>query len=104
VRARHYDQTAIAAPFKAWRLLLLTKGGEHTQRRAGADGRRTTRERTPFIIDCTVNGSSAGDNTASLEFHVGDGNDRYWPILLKNSKMHPVQFLAKLNRDRQFAL
>jgi len=27
-----------------------------------------------------------------------------WPILLKNSKMHPLQFLAKLNRYRQFAL
>jgi hypothetical protein len=24
--------------------------------------------------------------------------------LLKNSKMHPLHFLAKLNRDRQFAL
>jgi hypothetical protein len=31
-------------------------------------------------------------------------NGRSWPILLKNSKMHPLQFLAKLNRDRQFAL
>jgi hypothetical protein len=26
------------------------------------------------------------------------------PILLKNSKMDPLQFLAKLNRERQFAL
>jgi hypothetical protein len=27
-----------------------------------------------------------------------------WPILLKNSKMHSLHFLAKLSRDRQFAL
>ena len=30
--------------------------------------------------------------------------DRFWPILLKNSKMHSLHFLAKVNRDRQFAL
>jgi hypothetical protein len=30
--------------------------------------------------------------------------DRKWPILLKNSKMHLLHFLAKLNRDRQFGL
>jgi hypothetical protein len=30
--------------------------------------------------------------------------DRSWPILLKNSKMHLLHFLAKLNRDRQFGL
>jgi len=29
---------------------------------------------------------------------------RLRPILLKNSKMHSLHFLAKLNRDRQFAL
>jgi hypothetical protein len=27
-----------------------------------------------------------------------------WPILLKNSKMHSLHFLAKLKRDRQFGL
>jgi hypothetical protein len=32
------------------------------------------------------------------------GPSEIGPILLKNSKMHPLQFLAKLNRDRQFAL
>jgi len=31
-------------------------------------------------------------------------NDCKWPILLKNSKMHWLHFLAKLNRDRWFAL
>jgi hypothetical protein len=30
--------------------------------------------------------------------------DCSWPILLKNSKMHALHFLAKLERDRQFAL
>jgi hypothetical protein len=29
---------------------------------------------------------------------------RFWPILLKNSKMRPLHFLAKLSRDRQFAV
>jgi len=39
VHARHYDRTAIAAALKAWRLLLLTKGGEHS---AGASRRESS--------------------------------------------------------------
>jgi hypothetical protein len=33
----------------------------------------------------------------------GKVKDRNGSILLKNSKMRPLRFLAKLNRDRQFA-
>jgi hypothetical protein len=31
-------------------------------------------------------------------------SSRFGSILLKNSKMHSLHFLAKLNRDRQFGL
>jgi hypothetical protein len=48
---------------------------------------------------------SGTDRTAG-QGRTGTVNDetRNRPILLKNSKMDPLQFLAKLNRERQFAL
>jgi hypothetical protein len=37
-------------------------------------------------------------------FSANNWNRRSRPILLKNSKMRPLHFLAKLNRGRQFAV
>ena len=62
-----------------------------------------TRSRQWLLAGSTIRPIGPGQSLlATSQIRPGDASS--WPMLLKNSKMHLLHFLAKLNRDRQFDL